>query len=88
MTGIIDLRYPGKVEADVPGSGRNLSLNCLGRRITGLFHQSTPKPDRYATRLPLNVQLELHALRNTPDFVAETTICSRYTHLPYGSAKR
>ncbi len=46
MTGIIDLRYPGKVEADVPGSGRNLSLNCLGRRITGLFHQSTSKPDR------------------------------------------
>ncbi len=74
MTGIIDLRYPGKVEADVPGSGRNLSLNGLGGRITGLFDQSTPEPDRYATRVPLNVQLELHAVRLPKDLVAETTI--------------
>ena len=87
MTGIIDLRYPGKVEADVPGSGRNLSLNCLGRRITGLFHQSTPKPERYATRLPLNVQLEIHAPR-IPQISLQKPQSAADTHLPYGSAKR
>ena len=88
MTGIIDLCYPGKVEADVPGSGRNLSLNGLGRRVTGLFDQSTPEPDRYATRVPLNVQLELHAVPLPQDLVAQTTICSRYANLSYGSANR
>jgi hypothetical protein len=60
MTRVIDLGYPGKVEADAPRSGRNLSLNGLGRHVTGLFNQSTMEPDRYATRAPLNVQLELH----------------------------
>ena len=88
MTSIIDLCYPGKVEADVPGSDCNLSLNCLGRNITCLFNQSTLEPDRYATRAPLNVQLELHAPRIPADLVAETTMCSRYTRLPYGSANR
>ena len=75
MTSIIDLCYPGKVEADGPRSDCDLSLNGLGRNVTCLFNQSTMEPNRYTTRAPLNVQMELHTPRIPADLVAATTMC-------------